>query len=147
MNKQPKITINSFPYRNNNLGIKACNGERARSLLEVLLQQIDSDGVNQQKRLAKSLLRYTDIKYIIKTTERIYNGDELNGFIEIYQLHAESMILQNSPDQLQTLISTSQGVTRRISLIFIKKDGIYPLRILKILFMGFLNYLLKLALN
>jgi hypothetical protein len=100
MKKPPKITINSFPYRNNNIEIKSLRlqwGESTKSLGSFITTDlptdlaIDSDGVNQQKRLAKSLLRNIEIKFIIKTTERIYNGEELNGFIEIYQLHDELM--------------------------------------------------------
>lgn len=99
MRRQPKIIIHSFSnYKN--LGVKSLRlqwGDNTKSLGSFIVDDlpadlvIDSNGEDQHKKLAKQILKNKNIKYIIKTTKGIYKSEELNGYIEIYNLSSELM--------------------------------------------------------
>nr|WP_318539769.1 hypothetical protein [Terribacillus saccharophilus] len=99
MLNKPNITFHSFSQKNvsNLKSIRLQWGDSTKSLGSFIVADlstdlaIDSGGDEEQKRLDKIFLKGNDIKYIIKTTKGIYKSEELNGYIEIYNLSSELM--------------------------------------------------------
>ncbi|MGG1592418.1 hypothetical protein [Terribacillus saccharophilus] len=102
MLNKPNITFHSFSQQNVSYlkSIRLQWGDSTKSLGSFIVADlstdlaIDSDGEKEQKRLDKIFLKRNDIKYIVKTTKGIYKIEELNGYIEIYNLSSD---LMNSP--------------------------------------------------
>lgn len=102
MLNKPNITFHSFSQQNVYFlkSIRLQWGDSTKSLGSFIVADlstdlaIDSDGEKEQKRLDKIFLKRNDIKYIVKTTKGIYKIEELNGYIEIYNLSSD---LMNSP--------------------------------------------------